>query len=431
MRKARREFLLGAMGLNGVLMFTPLLSRAEAKNYGVQSPIADTPKDVRVFGGTWDGEADVTVAAQAALDSGARVIDFKSLSGRVTQSLTIPAGVEARNVNLIAGVPGMKVLLVNSKTKINGAIRGTGGVENEWGVYPAGGGVEDVTLDLEISRVTVGIQVWGIGTGEAARRWTGVLRFKELTGGGSRSNGYGLLIPGGEECKFKVFSSNTPRHCVYLSDGAKNNEISLSSVGNGGAPVQLAAYHGQPYVEGNKITASVSGMRAMASASAYAVNLVGNVRDNIVEVNVENSPRALGGVLFRSLDKDTVAYRNSVILHYRGEYSGSGAVQSDSAYENTVEVYGDGYSSAGPGKSVVSVNDYNGIVKPNGEYSFALHIKKFVWNAQGRAMRGVGAYASYAPVDIGDRVLDGFTNYTSDTVSVSGRGRVVGFSSRK
>ncbi|MDP9908249.1 hypothetical protein J2W27_000342 [Variovorax boronicumulans] len=389
------------------------------------------PVHANWFGGTWDGGVDVSAVAQTALNSGAKVVDFLNLPGRVNSSLFVPPGVEARNVNLVAGTPGMDVIRPNSGSTITGKIRGTGtgGDVVERGVNPATDGVTDVHLDLDISNLTVGVQIWPMGLPALPKRWRGNLRFSDLTGGGANSNGYGLLIAGGDDCRFVVSSVNTPRHCVYISNGSKGNSVQLTSSGSGGAPVQLAAYTVQGYVENNRIEAVISGMKATATASAYGANIVGKCRLNDLTLHVDDSAVAQGGVLFRANDANTVPYRNIVTLFHKGGYAGPGVVRSDSGYENRVRVYGEGVASAGTGTAVISVGVYSSII-PSGNYDCALRIEDYSWDAQGAAMRGVAALTSYAPVDIGEGVMRGHRNSTFPMVYLSGGGTVIGYTHR-
>lgn len=394
-----------------------------------QSPI-DHPK-AKLFGGTWDGSSDITEFAQAALNSGGKVIDFFGLPGRITSSLNIPRGVEVVNANFIAGVPGMKMLLVESNSKVSGSLTGTGtgtggnrGV-NEWGVYPSQAGVDDVRLDLDIKKVSIGVQIWNRGSGAVPQRWGGKLRFSDITGGGKMSNGYGLLVSGADNCVFDVFSKNTPRHCVYLSNGSRGNQITLQSIGAGGPPVIFGAYNNQDYVENNIVIANVSEMNPTSSATPYAVGLVGKVRGNKVMVQVSNSSAALGAVLFRALNSNTVPYDNEAIVYWHGGYSGGGVVQSDSAFGNTIEVFGEGGSSVEGGGAIVSVNDYNGIPKPQGNYEYALFIRRFFWTSHALGARGVAAYVSYAPVGITEEAEQGIKYFGLKMFSTSGGGQVV------
>lgn len=381
------------------------------------------------FGGVWDGTGDVSSVAQAALNSGAKVVDFLNLPGRVVSSVVVPTGIEARNINFIAGTPGMDVLRPNTKSIITGRVTGSGtdGSIVERAVSPATDGVNDVRLDLDISNLTVGVQIWPLGLTVFPRRWSGELRFSGLKGGGVNSNGYGLLIAGGHDCNFKVFSVDTPRHCVYISNGSKRNKVVLQSSGNGGAPVQLASFATQDYCEGNAVDATITGMKATSSSSAYGANVVGKCRHNQITVSVDDSAVAQGALLFRANDADTVPYRNVGVVFHKDGYSGpTGVVRSDSGYENRVSVFGEGLALAGSGTAVVSAGVYSGIT-PNGIYDCALHIDAYSWDCKGGAMRGAAALAAYAPVNIGQGVMRGHKNSTLPKVYLSGGGTVIGY----
>ncbi|KPU99724.1 hypothetical protein APR50_32525 [Variovorax paradoxus] len=380
------------------------------------------------FGGIWDGTGDVSSVAQAALNSGIKVIDFLGLPGRVMSGVIVPAGVEARNINFFAGTVGMDVVRPNTGSIVTGKITGTGtgGSMVERAVSPATDGVSDVRLDLDITALTVGVQIWALGLSAIPRRWSGNIRVFGLTGGGVNSNGYGLLIAGADDCNFNVSSLNTPRHCVYISNGSKNNRVVLQSRGNGGAPVQFAAFAAQDYCENNYVEAYITGMLATASSSAYGANLVGKCRFNEVVVHVDDSAVAQGALLFRANDADTAPCRNTGTVYHKGGYAGPGVVRSDSGFENVVSVFGEGVASAGVGTAVISAAVYAGIT-PNGNYDSSLRVKAYAWDAKSAAMRGVAALTAYAPVDIGQGVMRGHRNSIYPMVYLSGGGTVIGY----
>ncbi|WP_144299025.1 hypothetical protein [Variovorax paradoxus] len=404
----RRYFLLAGL-------CTSLTSTARAD---------DAVAKAKSYGGSWDGVADVSQAAQAALNSGKKVIDFEHAPARINTGLIVPAGVEARNVNFIGGTPGLDLLRVGSGSSVNGKITGSGagGSTVERAVSPDGDDVRDVRLNLDVSRLTVGVQIWSRGKSAKPRRWTGDLRFSGMTGGGTNSNGYGLLIAGADDCEFTVTSVDTPRHCVYISNGSKRNKVKLDSMGNSGAPIQLAAYSNQDYVESNRITATVRSMRPTSSSAAYAVNIVGKCRSNEITVTVTDSEMAQGAVLFRALDADTVPYRNAVSVDSKGGYSGPGVVRSDSAYENHVRIRGEGSPRASSGTAVVSVGVYSRII-PKGKYERALYVDEYSWDAKGAPMRGVAAMASYAPVEINAAMANGHRRAQLPATYTSGGGK--------
>lgn len=394
-------------------------------SYLTSSVRADnTVTKAKSYGGIWDGKTDVSQAAQAALNSGRKVVDFEHVLARIDRGLIVPAGVEARNVNFIAGTPGLDLLRVGSGSSVNGKITGSGagGATVERAISPNGDDVHDVQLDLEVSGLTVGVQIWPRGNSAKPRRWSGNLRFSGITGGGMNSNGYGLLIAGADDCEFKVTSINTPRHCVYISNGSKKNRVTLESVGNAGAPIQLAAYSNQDYVESNWVTGTVRSMRAASSSAAYAVNIVGKCRLNEVSVTVTDSELAQGAVLFRALDADTVPYRNSVNVDSTGGYSGPGVIRSDSAYENRVRIRGEGRARGSSGMAVVSVGIYSQII-PRGKYERALYVDEYSWDAKGASMRGVAAMASYAPVEISATMATGHRHAQLPATYTAGGGK--------
>lgn len=241
--------------------------------------------------------ADATAHIQAALNSGAKVIEFEGLLLRCNE-VTIPAGIELRSVNIQKHTAGGNVLLVNSDVRVTGRLRGTGTTSSvERGVYPAANAVRDVYLDLDVRNINVAVHAQplaGTNLSDAPLRWKGRLHCEDIVGDTGESEGYGLLCSPAIGFDFKLTGKNIKRHLLYLSAGARQNRVDVDCDGCGNYVVQLMSYAkggsdgtslpvaDQPATIENNVRVKARNLWEDVAGQSGVVAIAQNAHDNII-----------------------------------------------------------------------------------------------------------------------------------------------------
>lgn len=299
---------------------------------------------VNDFGGTWNGVADVSAVAQAALNSGAKVVDFMGLSGKIVTALTIPAGIEARNVNLTAGTAGMNMLLVNSRSKVTGTLTGTGTTSIvERGIYPAADGVEDVHLDVIVQNMTFGVHAQYLTTAVEAnfpRRWTGIVRCKNIVGLAGSSEGYGVLLSPALDCNLKVFGKTIQRHALYLSAGASNNVIDVDVDGCKNVAYQINTSAAQAASQYNTVRVKARNLTvpggAQAAGQVVGAYIMGNSHRNTTHIDIDGAGTAEAAIVCEGVSTDITMQPtgNKFYGHIKGGFVGADVVRDIGCAQN-------------------------------------------------------------------------------------------------
>ena len=237
-----------------------------------------------VFGTTHD-----STAINNALAGGSKIIDGGGLTYKINSALTIPANVELRNCNLVAGTAGMNMTLVNTGSRLRKVkLTGTGTVSIvERGVYPATSGVCDVFLDVEVTNLTFGVQpapVAAAGSANNPKRWSGYIYAHDIVGTPGSSEGYGLLMESAESCSFVVRAKNIRRHALYLSAGASWNNVVCDVDGCGNYAAQIFALVPQAACQHNTVTLKTRNLTTDVAAQSGAIAIVGRAHYNTVTV---------------------------------------------------------------------------------------------------------------------------------------------------
>lgn len=314
---------------------------------GIDRTQADKNSDavtVKDFGGTWDGVADVSTVAQAALDSGAKVVDFMGLSGKIVTALTIPAGIEARNVNLTAGTAGMNMLLVNSRSRVSGTLTGTGTTSIvERGIYPAADGVEDVHLDVIVQNMTFGVHAQYLGTDAEAnfpRRWTGTIRCKNIVGAIGKSEGYGVLLSPALDCNLKIFGKTIQRHALYLSAGASNNIIDVDVDGCKNVAYQINTSATQAASQYNTVCVKARNLTVpgdpQGADQVNGVHILGNSHRNTTYLDIDGNGTAEMAIVCEGVSTDITMQPtgNKFYGHIKGGFVGKDVVRDIGCAQN-------------------------------------------------------------------------------------------------
>lgn len=389
----------------------------------VAARLEELPLSPLMFGGVYDPLADNTLALQKALAAAAlRANKTVHALGMpwLCDTVTVPVGVTFI-CNLQMKTSNTDLVKVNADSRVIGKLRGRGAVGTvERLIVPAGDDCHDVYLDVDVSNASYGVHATHItDIAKAPRRWSGSIRAKDMSGDGTQ-RGYGLLCSPAHDFNMQVSGVNIPRHSLYLSNGASNNNVTVHSDTAGYGDVQIASLDGQDACTLNKITVHARNMQSPAGNDSFACNLVGNVTRNKITVFVKDSPMASGAALLRSLSNASVCRGNDVEVYQDGAVGGLAVVLSQAGLENTVSITGKGGSTFGASSACVSVANYLGIV-PTDPGRFALRIKKLDYSASGNAMRGVSVAASYAQTDIGQGVVN-YRDYGASSVIVDNTG---------
>lgn len=281
--------------------------------------------DVAVLDTVIGGAADDTAAIQAILNSGKKKIDFKNVPLRC-DTVTVPAGVAAINVNFTKITAGGNLMLVNTGSKVTGKLTGTGTTSIiERGVYPAANAARGVYLYLEVSNITVGVHAQPMaGTADADMPdgWEGVVYASNIVGTVGASEGYGVLLSPAKNCRFRVVAKTIRRHAVYLSAGAYNNEISATVDGCGNYAVQLYSTAAQPATEKNRVTVWAKNLSADVATQSGAAALVQKAHDNHITTYHHGAGVERHSIMVEGASAGPSPSRNHIDGHITGPFTG-------------------------------------------------------------------------------------------------------------
>jgi hypothetical protein len=301
--------------------------------------------------------------------------------------VTVPAGIEARNVNFtkFTNAAG-NMVLVNTRSKVSGIIVGSGITSAvQRGVYPAANGVTDVELDLNVSNLTFGVQGQPPSAllADAPQRWFGKLHFENIVGTVGASEGYGLLLSPGVSCKFRVTAKNIARHAVYLSAGARYNEIDADVDGCGNFAVQMYSLSTQPPTQYNSLKIRARNLTESVAGQSGAIAIVLNSHYNTVVVAAEGSTTTSQAVW---LEGTNVAGQNPTgnkIINgsITGQFIGLDVIRETNCQDtiisgNTINAY-----------ATFSVIAFRNIT--TNPCTHGSHVFDNTINAQGQAIRGI------------------------------------------
>ena len=371
---------------------------------------------------------DATNTIKRALLS-ADTLDCNNIPLNISSHLTVRKGCKFLNINITNLNTMISSVLVNSRTTVTGRIvgSGTGGDNIERGIFGADGdgAVTDVTLDITVSNLTIGVQVSNsdmINT--MCSRWHGVLRFENLVGGGVNSNGYGVLMPRASQCDFIVFTNNVPRHDVYLSAGSVDNDIVCHSSNNKGSPLSMASYANHEYTTQNRVTMYIDNCVPQSSSSKFAAVITGKTKHNEIYLFGRNSPTLDGALVFRSLAADATCHGNYAYINWAGG-SSSNLISNEASFNNEFDIVGYGGIVGSSRGALLSATDYNGITGySDGAPRFSARIKSLNWDgAKTEVGHSPYRYAliqglAWADMDIGDGVLKGVKGFAGRKVAL-------------
>jgi hypothetical protein len=371
---------------------------------------------------------DATNIIKRALLS-ADILDCDNVPLSISSPLTVRKGCKFLNLNITNLSTMISSVLVNSRTTVTGRIVGSGiGGDNiERGIFGADGdgAVTDVTLDITVSNLTVGVQVSNSDmVNTMCSRWCGVLRFENLVGGGTNSSGYGVLLPRASQCNFIVFANNVPRHDVYLSAGSVDNDIVCHSNNNKGSPLSMASYANQEYTTQNRVTMYIDNCVPQSSSSKFAAVITGKAKHNEIYLHGRNSPTLDGALVFRSLAADATCHGNYARINWVGG-SSSNLISNEASFNNEFDIVGSGGIVGSSAGALLSTTGYNGITGySDGAPRFSARIKSLNWDAT-KTEVGHSPYSyaliqglAWADMDIGEGVLKGAKGFAVRKVAL-------------
>lgn len=448
----------------------PLHARIMLANGGVvKSTVADNTTDPNVDMTGWDNESeklsyslaktnnlldyftrqeksdyianpstyDATAIVIRAL-ADADILDCRKLSVGISTSVVVREGCQCLNANFFNLNVVDASILVNTSSRVTGKVTGSGAglATVERAIFAANDSVKDVYLDIEVTNLTVGVQVSGSNALlNECSGWHGVLRFKNLTGGGTNSTGYGVLLPRAKNCEFLVYADNVPRHDVYLSAGATGNTILCYSKNSKGSPLSIASYADQDANTDNNVTMHIENCTPQSSSSPYAAVITGRSQKNDIYLYGQSSPLLDGAIVFRSLASDAVCHGNYAYLNWTGGSSGVLAF-NQSSFNNDFDIIGDG-GCVNANVSLISANTYQSITTfSEGAPKYTARLRSFKWDGAKLAAGhvayayAVGQFTGIANFDIGEGILKGANGFATRKVRVD-LGAIIGSTHRE
>jgi len=244
------------------------------------------PGKFRRYGVT--GSGNEATAIQNALNCGEKVIDGEWIACTSNSALTVPAGVELKNINITAGAAGINLLLLNTGCKVSGKLTGKGTVSQvERLIYPAAQGVTDVTLDVEVSNATYGVHLQptsGTAVADRPKRWKGRIYAHDIVGTAGVDEGYALLMSPAEQCDLILIARNIARHALYLSAGSRYNKVVAHVDDCDNYAAQIYSTSAQDATEQNEVTLFCQNLDETVAGQGGAVAIVQKAHRNTVRV---------------------------------------------------------------------------------------------------------------------------------------------------
>jgi hypothetical protein len=368
---------------------------------------------------------DATTYVQAALNSGAAVVDFLGLSLKC-DVVTVPANVWAKNVHLTryTNTAG-NVLLVNTGCTVTGYVAGSGLVGAiQRCIYPAADGVTDVCLNVEVTAATVGVHAQYMTTDTDAhrpKRWNGYIYAHDIVGTPGNSEGYAVLLSPGDACHLTVNAKTIARHAVYLSAGAQDNDIDLTVDACSNYAAQLYSVSSQGATQRNRLTINYRNPAENVVGQGGAVAIVQKAHYNTVIVNMEGNGTTTQAVRVEGASGGPYPLANKIIDgSITGQFIGTDVIYLQNA-DSTVVARNrlDAYAT----HSVIASRRTGTNGSTHGGY---IHDNQI--NAQGQSIRGVYSEVNTVPTYIG--INDIRNNGSALRVDDQTGGKRTGFSRR-
>lgn len=357
-RVARKPELPEALTFRSLDRYDPdgQLNPNDGGWWAIDEPVLQT-----IFAGAIEAKADASKPIQDTLDGAARlgrVVDDKDALYRVDRSITLPKGVEWRNVQLRAGTQGMNVVRISSDSKfLDFRIVGTGTVSSraatasevhERAIYPASNSLKNAVVRGHISRITVGVHLQPLtASGIPPTNCTIDVELTEIVGRPDMSEGYGVLLSPALGCRVRVKARNIQRHAVYLSAGASYNIVDADVTDCFQDAVTIFSVAHQPACNGNELTVNARGVRVPSgkpvTSNSACFSIYGKANDNVAVVSADATGQgggtaAYAAVLVHGMQgaAGPFPHGNRVTVNVRGLFGGPYAVQCIDAVETEI-----------------------------------------------------------------------------------------------
>lgn len=352
---------------------------------------------------------DATAYIQESFDSGYLFIDYLGLPLK-TDQVTAPANFRGTNIDFTKYTDAAgDILHVNSGNTFTGKLRGTGLTSVvQRGVYPAGAGVDGVTLMLEVSNITFGVHAAPVAAASAANNpsgWVVYLHANDIVGTVAASEGYGFLGETIQDSTIHVIAKNIRRHAGYLSAGACGNDmtVTVDGCGNYAAQINTSFLSGQEASQYNTVTVYAKNLTTDVATQSGALAIAGRSHYNTCTVFCDGSAfGASPSTVYEAVRVEGGSVGNQED-HPRGNKIVNGAIRGKFAGNDVIRMLNaDG--TIVTGNTIVAVSADTLIACRRTGTNLSLHggyIDNNILDANGSALKGIFTEINTVPSYIG------------------------------